>query len=153
MGVNMLEVDEIIATKVDGRRRPSPFRKPIIDGKKQCATCKQWKILTEFGPSKRSASGYDSLCMRCANLRRLYKISSQEYDLMVDNQNGLCALCGNVPNKQLCVDHDHISGKIRGLLCYRCNNMLGHVNDDINLLQKAIEYLVRYNEQVVLADE
>jgi hypothetical protein len=151
-----LEASESSVKKTDKRRRPSPFRKPIVDGKKQCATCKQWKDLAEFGPSKRSASGHDSLCMRCANLRRLYRINSCEYDALVESQGGLCLICGEIPNTQLCVDHDHATGKIRGLLCYKCNLLLGLVKDNVELLHKAVEYLNKSliaNEQVILADE
>lgn len=65
-----------------------------------------------------------------------------------DSQNGLCAIC-NKPETAfmktktmfLAVDHDHATGEVRGLLCTNCNNGLGRFNDNIELLQKAIQYI------------
>lgn len=59
---------------------------------------------------------------------------------MVADQDGKCAICNTVP-KVLCVDHDHATGEIRGLLCHRCNKGLGHFYDDLRMLETAIEYL------------
>lgn len=78
-----------------------------------------------------------------------YSITLEKYNELLNQQNGVCAICkksestldkqGNLAN--LCVDHDHISGKIRGLLCRMCNSALGKFKDDINLLNSAIQYL------------
>lgn len=83
-------------------------------------------------------------------LKTLYNLTVNEYNKLVERQNGLCAICGKVEtaNNQygmfpLSIDHDHITGKVRGLLCQRCNRMLGHAKDNINILKKAIKYLRR----------
>ena len=63
---------------------------------------------------------------------------------MAEDQKGICAICGELPhgeNRVLHIDHDHLTGKIRGLLCMSCNRALGWFRDDTVILKKAIEYL------------
>ena len=76
-------------------------------------------------------------------LKQRYGITEEDYQAMYKRQNGLCALCNNPPwpGKPLHVDHDHATGKVRALLCFHCNNMLGLAKDNIETLQNAIEYL------------
>jgi hypothetical protein len=77
--------------------------------------------------------------------KRLYKygITPEEYDTLVDKQGGMCAICGVVPSTKqgLCVDHNHTTGKVRGLLCRTCNLGLGHFGDSVQRLQAALQYL------------
>jgi hypothetical protein len=73
------------------------------------------------------------------HLRRRYGITGRQYDAMVEAQGGLCALCRN--RKPEHVDHDHLSNKIRGVLCSCCNQGLGNFRDDVDALQAAIDYL------------
>ncbi len=69
-----------------------------------------------------------------------------DYDELFEKQKGCCAICGttdsghNVTN-HLLVDHDHSTGKVRGLLCSSCNLGIGKFKDDTNLLATAINYL------------
>ena len=78
-------------------------------------------------------------------LRRHYNMSLNDYSDMLTSQGGVCAICGLPPTngqgKILHVDHDHATGKIRGLLCHGCNTSLGHFQDNVAFLQKAITYL------------
>lgn len=61
---------------------------------------------------------------------------------MVDDQNGVCAICLKPPTvKALCVDHSHDTGTVRGLLCDKCNQGLGRFDDDPTMLEAAIQYL------------
>ncbi len=80
---------------------------------------------------------------RTENLRRRYGLSNEEYQEMLDAQQGVCAICGKECRKNLflSVDHNHRTGAVRGLLCDDCNNGLAKFFDDVTLLQKAIEYL------------
>lgn len=78
----------------------------------------------------------------------LHGISQEEFDAMLDNQGHMCYICGKkhdvtVPRGKgkLHVDHNHLTGKIRGLLCHRCNAVLGFVEDNESILLKATEYL------------
>lgn len=69
-------------------------------------------------------------------------ISDAEYDRLLNLQGGGCAICGAFPTERsLAVDHDHDTGRIRGLLCMRCNTGIGHFEDSIPLLEAAIDYL------------
>jgi hypothetical protein len=75
-------------------------------------------------------------------LKREYGLTKEDYLEMLKFQNGVCAICCNPEKKKrLAVDHCHNTGKIRGLLCTRCNTSIGRFNDDVELLQKAIDYL------------
>jgi hypothetical protein len=83
-----------------------------------------------------------SIKMRAANLRRLYGISVQQYDVLLANQGGLCAICRKVPTrKRLCVDHDHETGQVRGLLCDNCNTGIAMLKESEEILHSAIAYL------------
>ena len=77
-------------------------------------------------------------------LKKNYNISLEEYDELLLNQNGKCAICGGeglIKKGNLCIDHCHITNKVRGLLCHSCNTGLGQFRDNIDLLNNAIKYL------------
>ena len=81
---------------------------------------------------------------RAMHYKNRYGISIAEYDALFSSQNGNCKICGRSQKDQkrkLAVDHDHKTGKVRGLLCDKCNKGLGQFEDNIELFQKAIEYL------------
>lgn len=80
-------------------------------------------------------------------IRRQYGITLAEYDQMLRDQDYKCAICGNedeVEGRRLAIDHCHDSGKVRGLLCGKCNRGLGLFYDNKNLLTNAISYLDKY---------
>ena len=82
---------------------------------------------------------------------RQFGVSHDKFLAMLDTQGGLCAICGNGEdsrdNRSLSVDHDHTTGIVRGLLCNRCNPMLGYARDSVAVLQAAITYLTTYSAQ------
>lgn len=78
---------------------------------------------------------------RSVDLKRHFGITVQEYDLLLEKQQGRCLICLSIDDKKLAVDHDHKTGRIRGLLCQRCNTTLGRVEDSIELLERMISYL------------
>jgi hypothetical protein len=76
---------------------------------------------------------------------REYGLTHGQYLALLEAQDGACAICGNGSQQRaLAVDHDHETGAIRGLLCDRCNPMLGYARDNTGVLQAAIEYLKQY---------
>lgn len=78
------------------------------------------------------------------HLVKTYGITSEDYNNMFIEQGGRCAICGKHQTefkKRLAVDHCHDTGKVRGLLCDSCNNGIGKLKDDIQLLTNAIKYL------------
>lgn len=84
---------------------------------------------------------------RKTNLKNLYGITPEIYDELLAAQGGVCAICRGGLNgkskKYFSVDHDHATGRVRGLLCEACNFGLGKFRDSSDLLQKAAQYLAR----------
>jgi nitrate/TMAO reductase-like tetraheme cytochrome c subunit len=77
-------------------------------------------------------------------LNTLYNISSDEYDRMFENQNGACNICKRHQSnfkKALSADHDHNTGRVRGLLCDLCNRGIGFLKDNILFLENAIRHI------------
>lgn len=82
---------------------------------------------------------------RQRRLERLYGLQEGGYEALLQAQGGVCAICGGGPRGSrkgmFQVDHSHMTGKVRGLLCMPCNTMLGQAGDSINRLQNAISYI------------
>jgi len=112
----------------------------------------------------------DGVCARCGGIReekefrdcrecrdrrrgrvlgRLYGITDEEYEELAAQQGWACWICGEKagkgPGKKLHVDHNHKTGKVRGLLCSSCNGGLGSLHDSMELLKRAIEYLQEFD--------
>lgn len=91
---------------------------------------------------------YNKEALRAARLRHRYGIEVAEYDRLLAQQGGRCAICkepsgggrSKPHHKRLCVDHDHDSGRVRGLLCDSCNLAIGYAGT-IEVLLAAVEYL------------
>lgn len=88
------------------------------------------------------------LVSRSWYLRKQFGITLEQYDEMHKSQGGVCSICAKpevemrgMKVKHLAVDHCHRTGKIRGLLCQRCNKMLGYSRDNPRVLLAAVEYL------------
>ena len=138
---------------------------------KRCCDCRTIKPLSEFhgrrvhgsgGPPKTPVGSVQSRCKRCSNRKRVRDrwqrnagVSARDYLGMVTDQCGTCAICGETETasgrtnsiasprvtRRLNVDHDHVTGQLRALLCLRCNITLGLVRDDSVLLRRIIAYL------------
>lgn len=138
---------------------------------KRCSCCKVPMVLSLFPKNKSKKDGYDCYCSSCKNAKRKewdrsdiskrnskirrrksklkleYDLTVEEYSAMFNIQEGKCPICNRHQDelrKALCVDHDHITGRIRGLLCTKCNLRLGTFNDNIEDLKTAIVYLEKY---------
>jgi hypothetical protein len=120
---------------------------------KICTKCNSEQPLSEFYKRSNTKSGLHSWCKSCIkeikswktyqrkySIKKRYGLSLDDYEAMFEAQEGKCKIC-KTESLVLAIDHCHSTGKIRGLLCDRCNHGLGHFKDDINLLIKAIEYL------------
>jgi hypothetical protein len=82
-------------------------------------------------------------------LKKNYNLTLEEYNLKLQEQNGVCAICKTPPNKkQLAVDHCHKTGKIRKLLCANCNTALGLLYDDINIITSLRNYIIKHQEEL-----
>jgi hypothetical protein len=88
--------------------------------------------------------------IRSSKYKQQYGITLDDFNNMRLAQNYCCAICGkhedDNKNKKLFVDHDHVTGKVRQLLCHSCNTGIGLLQDDTDLLQKAISYLIKHKE-------
>lgn len=133
-------------------KRPTPKRvrprRPVTpDGKMLCPLCLNPVPLSEFYVHRPKDSGYSHYDMHCNSCRKKWMkarrvgIGVAEYDRLIEASGGLCALCrrpyGDRPN----IDHSHRTGKIRGVLCSRCNTGIGLFLDSAELLNAAILYL------------
>lgn len=94
---------------------------------------------------------------RRAGLKYKFGMTIEQFDKMLADQGGCCAVCKttnpngegieNGKNKQFSIDHDHTTGKIRGLLCNKCNRCLSFMQDSVTVLTKAITYLKKHNKR------
>ena len=89
------------------------------------------------------------LSNRKSHLKRKYGITIEEFDALLAAQGGGCAICGNPDADN--VDHDHVTGKVRGILCFTCNVAIGLVSEDEERLVGALHYLARDDELVGVA--
>jgi hypothetical protein len=130
--------------------------------RKICSKCKVEKNLDMFCKSKNGKYGHHHYCKDCLSenkkisydydkgrdrrLRSKWSIASQDLNNMFEKQEKKCKICGSVKESVstkggLIIDHDHVSGKFRGLICSKCNNLLGACSDSVDVLVSAIEYL------------
>jgi hypothetical protein len=159
---------------------PKSGSKPsVVDGKKFCKFCDDWRPIDEFKVMQRNNRPnvtYFPVCIgheyryfqeqyearkdrhpefwRPVALRttlKKYGLTEDDWDRMVTEQEGKCAICGRVPGatlgvdkNRLVIDHDHATGKVRALLCDFCNRGIGMFYDDPDLLVAAAEYVRRY---------
>jgi hypothetical protein len=106
-----------------------------------------WRARNPDKVQRKNAANYTRFktSRRRCQLRRNYGLSLEDYEAMLVAQGGVCAICGDSSpgpvQKHFAVDHDHDSGKIRGLLCFPCNTGIGGLRDDVLLVEKALSYL------------
>lgn len=127
---------------------------------KPCSKCLVSLPATDFYADARNVDGLYSACKRCvlvhraathdpvkrrgAALLRKYGLSGEAYGALYVAQAGCCAICGRHESvRALCVDHDHVTGVVRGLLCGRCNRGIGLLDDGAAGVALAVAYLSR----------
>lgn len=126
----------------------------VVAGQRCCTACGETKAVLEFGLQKAGPGGRSRQCRTCVNakqkrhnarhrLLKQYGMRPDDYDRLLAEQGGVCAICGTepTPNRRLAVDHCHEGGQVRGLLCTGCNVAIGHMRDDADRLEAAAAYL------------
>jgi Recombination endonuclease VII len=122
---------------------------------KECGSCGQQKPLEEFYASPRARDGHQSHCKSCVKRRateRKWEERGIDMDtplraLMEEANKSRCSICDRTPEemggmiRELAVDHNHRSRKVRGLLCHQCNAGIGLFNDDPERLRMAAYYI------------
>lgn len=107
------------------------------DGKVRCDACKKTIYDVRYRDKRREW-----------NLQNKYGIGQEDYEKLLRLQGGCCAICKEVPDsegKAFPVDHCHVTGRVRGVLCHPCNRALGVFQDDLNHVRSAISYLLRFD--------
>ena len=104
----------------------------------KCKDCKKHDRAIQY----RRDPGVAYRAVRKSKLKTLYGLTIAAYNQMLADQNGGCAICGKEPNgRNLVVDHDHNTNKVRGLLCTSCNRGIGLLQDSPDVLRVALAYL------------
>lgn len=153
-----------------GRWREKHPKEEWPDGQILCSKCGRWQSKMLFSPSRRDLQR--SWCRECsavyehdwrtrnvekrsaasrrskrARLLRLYKAPSDDFDSLLEQQGGGCAICGGPKGqREYHIDHSHETLQYRGILCSGCNLGLGHFGEDVRRLQAAVDYLGRFAE-------
>ena len=128
---------------------------------RKCTDCGVFKLASEFN-LERDVKAIGGVTMRAqcrpcrehikwkSFIQRTYGINAEEYCEMLAAQDNKCAICDSeevnnsrISSGKLFIDHCHDTGKVRGLLCSKCNHSIGLLNDDVDLLHKAIAYLTK----------
>lgn len=134
---------------------------------KTCTLCGESKPVGDFHLRSKKDPRAKSACKEChrqraraywvknplpksvqreRNLKKSFGMNLEDYDSLLEKQGGSCAICGIKrceSGRNFAVDHEHLSGRIRGLLCKHCNTALGQFKDNPTALLKAVEYLKR----------
>jgi hypothetical protein len=124
---------------------------------KRCPDCEQYKPLSEFPRNRRTKNGFATYCKPCHNargnesrkrlygssrhyhLKRRYGIGAPEVENLIREQGDVCPVCDRPDPEH--VDHDHATGRVRGILCFNCNGGLGQFGDDAQRLYRAAFYV------------
>lgn len=151
---------------------------PLDSYEKPCTKCGKLKNWREFNKQFSNRDGLAYYCKKCESkyqkdraknpqvkadnknrlLKNFFGLTLEEYKAKFDEQNGLCAICNKPEVKlhhrtgeiiALAVDHDHKTGKVRKLLCHRCNLLLGNCEEDIDILKAMIAYLTQFQTESV----
>lgn len=151
------------------RTAVKPYAENWGEGGRRCTGCQVWKVWAEFSRLKQGHQGYNPRCKECvnqkvrssrrlkvdqsrraerarrgrtgANYKARYGIDREEFERMARAQLGACAICGN-DEKRLVLDHNHVTGQVRDLLCDRCNRDMAVVDEP-----GRVEALVAYRDK------
>lgn len=133
---------------------------------KICCKCKFPKSFDDFYKNKSCKDGFHKQCKSCHTIKRQskeynreykllsrYELTQEKFNIIFEFQDRRCAICRtSIPSKRgWVIDHDHLTGEVRGILCHKCNLGIGLLLDNINVVYKAYDYLriqspdIKYN--------
>lgn len=139
-----------------GSTAKSKEKTPFLKNIQRCNECNKLKRRTDFYTNQRRVDGKRTKCKECTlaqsrgnMLSKKYRLTQESYDERLKLQNYKCAICDlhylrNIKNNRviaLAVDHDHKTGKVRGLLCNNCNRGIGLLGDSVSSMDRALRYL------------
>jgi hypothetical protein len=133
---------------------------------KRCHTCEKWKERSEFYRCAKCPDGLQYDCKQCSKDRIMaarradptlaakrkqtsqrwskYDVTPADYKRMMADQDGRCGICGVVLPSKVDIDHNHVTGAVRGLLCHNCNTC--HFPEDPKLLRRAADWFERMTD-------
>ena len=143
-------------TTIRGRGKQRVYH--TVDGKKVCGLCKTEKSINEFSRHSTTYDGLQTSCKACQNkqgragkLLKKFGLTEDAYETLWQNQDGVCAICGQPETRLkfgkptlLAVDHNHKTGAIRELICFRCNVVLGRLEESLVLCDKIKAYILKH---------
>lgn len=134
---------------------------------KVCSFCHRELSLDYFHKDSSSSDNLYCYCKECVSLKnkkytrnpedsrknhlkKTFNLTEKDYNNLLEKQHGVCAICGKPEIslykgaiRNLAIDHNHKTGEIRGLLCRNCNLGVGYFNDNIETIEKVLQYLKR----------
>lgn len=164
VGTLLVTAPDALNTRLRSTEMTSVSQPPLFTFEKRCGRCDDIQPFESFHRSNRNAAGLAYFCKRCLNdmqrekyaksgvmrerarfahIRKTYGMTREQYEAMLEDQGGVCAVCGRLPSQvhDWSIDHDHQTGAVRGILCSTCNSGLGHFKDDPELCELAAAYL------------
>jgi N12 class adenine-specific DNA methylase len=137
------------------KKQSRTFRKKKILNKKYCENNSEFLEKRRIYSKKYNEKNKDRIkeynsrtkeYQKNINLKRRYNITEEEYKTLLESQQNCCDIC-KIKVDELCIDHCHKTGKIRSLLCHKCNTAIGLFSEDTKVLQNAIEYIQKHKKQ------
>lgn len=145
---------------------------PVFIAERLCIRCEKILPREAFGFSKSSKYHLKTICRKCTTkdhaiwmrkttskpksreyrLKRVYGITQVDFETMLIRQNKLCANCAEVlenksMGKSICIDHNHTTGRVRGILCHKCNSMSGAIERP-GFLKEVMQYFAKYDPEL-----
>jgi len=127
---------------------------------KKCSKCGIQKPLSEFYKDNSRKDKHQTKCKPCHENVKFkskvgaYGISVTKFYEILDEQNHKCCICEEdlITKKHRHIDHDHKTGKVRGILCHHCNTAIGLFKENVNIMKQAIDYISHHeneNSQII----
>lgn len=134
---------EAVPEPLRRKRSEKAVRDDAPEGTAFCAGCQSYRDEADFGKGATQCKPCSSAKNHAAMVERTYGLKRGEYDKLIEIQGGGCAICGQ-PFRSVrgAVDHDHLTGEVRGILCSSCNmDLLKAARHDVLILASAVRYM------------